>query len=185
MPHHGEGVGVAGAVHFFRILTNVEYTVGRSGFSQTIPLGTVCLVPIEVPVPLTIDMIGYEVGGAAVGNVRLGLYPRNVVGFPDLPDGGALTLETAPLAQPGAGRIHWATVPNTALLQGQYFMGIQTDDAAATFNISISFWHHNVLGLAQPARSYAQVFGPFTNPCPVTAPYSNAFHAYMRVVSVP
>lgn len=185
MPHHGEQpAGVGGMDHIFRLLSNVNYLAPWSSFTASFTVGQVYLAPIEVFVPLTIDRLIYGISGAA-GNIRIGLYERGVIGFPDLPDGGDLVAEAGPLAQPGAARYHFSTVPNTGVLQGVYFMALQGDNAGGQWRSSLVTWHHNVAGAVNPGRQFAQAFGPFTDPCPITVGQSALLYALMRVASVP
>ena len=186
MPHHGEQpAGVGGVAHLFRILDNKNIQTWVGMGSQVFTVGEVALAQIEVPVPCTIDLLGYETGNVVAGTTRIGLFPRNVIGWPDLPDGGALIVEAGPLAPLLGLRVHWFTIPATSLTEGVYFIAIQSNNALSTFARMFARWTHNVLGNADPGRSYLQAFGPFTTPCPITAPESVSPSVFMRVVSVP
>lgn len=142
--------------------------------------------PLVVPFQCTIDRLAYLVGGVSAGNVRIGLYRLGALGFPDLPDGGAVVVETGVLAQPGATRMHFATIPNMVLVPGIYFGAVQGDDITGTFRglNTVYQWHHNVAGVVLPGRRYDHAFGPLTDPCPVTVGAYLPYFA-IRIARVP
>lgn len=185
MPHHGEPVGAAVITGLFdRMLGNEEYR-GYGGTTRNPAVGWVYLAPIDVMFDLTLDRLWYEITTAIAGNVRMGLYRRNVTGWPDLPDGAALVCESGSLAQPGVTRHHFLTVPSTALIRDVYFIAFQFDNALATYRAYGTRYDHNVDGLVQPCRTFAHVYGPFPTPCPVTGANYYMPHMGMRVLSVP
>lgn len=172
--------------YFDRIISNCDmvFTTVSQAFGTT---GRVRLSPIHVRKRVTIDMLGYVIGDAANGNVRIGLYRRGIIGWPDLPDTGALVVETGSLAQPGTNRVHWATVPDTQLAPGLYYPAVQCDDVNGTFHwfSRTQSWHHNILGNVLIGHYYDHPYGAFTNPCPATIQSSYAPVFLLRVMSVP
>ena len=124
--------------------------------------GRVILAPISVPWPVIVDRLLYSVGAAANGNVRMCIYREGST--PDSPQGGGLVVETASVAQSGINQLEMLPIPNTLLLPGQYFLGLQTDDVTATIwrtldQVSDVSWYYDLAG----------GYGPFADPCPAVA----------------
>ena len=135
-------------------------------------VGTVYLMPLTISQTCIVDQIIYFVAATALGNVRLGIYREGTP--PDLPDGGALVVESASVAQPGTNRFHFVPIANTVLIAGRYWIAIQ-GDAVGTFR--------GVFDAASSIlRSFALVYGAFTNPCPATAAGTNCPAFMLRKV---
>jgi hypothetical protein len=173
---------------FTRILSNAG--VGNYGMPVAANvafsvIGRVWMHPIIVPWNLTVDRLAYIIGAAANGNVRIGIYRYGSYGYPDLPDGGPLSVESASVAQGGLGtnRVHWIDIVPTVLNPSLYFIGVQGDNVAGTMFIAdYSYnWIDNIAGYVRPGRYYDHAYGPFTNPCPVTTEEAGPI-VYMRVV---
>ena len=124
-------------------------------------IGRTSISLIDIPFDCIIDRLCYQVGAAAAGNARIGLYREG--GTIDLPDGGTLVAESGSVAQPGTHR----TVVNTLvpvepmLTRGRYYVALQGDNITGTawfmFDSASNF-----------GRYYDHAYGAFGNPCPVT-----------------
>jgi len=73
-------------------------------------------------------------------------------------------VETASVAQSGIDYLEMLPIADTLLLPGQYFLGIQTDDATATIWRTLDIasdvsWFYDLAG----------GYGPFADPCPAVA----------------
>jgi len=120
----------------------------------------------------------------------VGLYRAGSLGFPDRPDGGALVVETASLAQVGmlTTSLHFLPIADTQLTPGLYFGAVQGDDATGTSGRfqQPGQWSSNVGGQVIVGSYYDQGYGAFTDPCPVTVPNLNTRPwIVMRVKSIP
>lgn len=177
--HHG---------HYYRYISNANLLSGTGSRSFTV-VGRMYLAPIQVPIKCTIDMIGYVIGATAAGNVRIGLYEVGSLGYPDLPDGGSLLVETGSLAQTTVNYLHWGSIPDLQLDPGLYFIAVQGDDTTGTFRYTENFgnFSHNTLGNVTSGRYYdIGAFGSFPDPCPTTGALGTAcLWGFLRVKSIP
>lgn len=182
---HGNLGGVAFGQHhehFHRYLLNsMPFLAGTA--ARVIALGATILGPVDVPFLCTIDQLGYRVGDVQAGNVRLGLYPTGAT--VDLPDGADVVVETGSVPQTIVSEWQLETVADTQITPGQYFVGVQADDVTATFYIC-NFARLQPAGFVM-GRTFAQAYGAFTSPCPVTGAYDTYRSpiVLLRVASVP
>ncbi len=178
---------VAGGTPYRRWLSNLPF-LGPSGPNNRAfgTIGRVFLTEIQIPFTLTIDLLGYVTGTAVAGNVRVGLYERGAVGWPDLPDGGDLVVETGSFAQGVGTRMpSFGAIADTQLTPGSYYLGVQGDDiAGAYYSVNSRLRAHETLGNAQVGFRYDHGYGVFTDPCPVTTDDYPPF-VYLRVASIP
>lgn len=144
---------------------------GHTGF---VTAGRVHLSPVDVPWPVIVDRIIWLVGNNATGNVRLGIYEEG--GAADSPTGADLVVESASIAIPGTQRYHLATIADTTLEPGQYFLGLQASSTLARYyhawdtGNSIGFYYNRGGG-----------YGAFTDPCPALIAYARIPLMYLRV----
>lgn len=164
-------VPTGGTVNYRRYLwahphpTAVPVVIGAA-------VGRIFFAPIDIPFDLTLDRLIYFTSTAnAVGNVRLALYEEGGAG--DTPQAGALVVESASVAVPGASSIVLVTVANTAITQGQYYLALQSNDVTADFYAS----RDNTLNFAYLHDLGA--YGAYPDPCP--APSGGA---YSRIISM-
>jgi len=136
--------------------------------------GRIYLAPIDVPRPVTIDRIIYQVGGVQAGNVRLGVYREGATA--DSSVGADLVVESASVAQAAANYIQMVTVADTILTPGQYFPAIQGDNATGTFYKSYGY-----PGLAIGYYNRAGGYGAFTDPCPALTGISYVLFVGLRI----
>lgn len=171
--------------HNYRWISNIDILIeiafgGNQAFGVA---GRVFTAPIQVPCSVTIDRIGFFTSGVAAGNVRLSLYHVGSFGLPDLPDAGALVVESASVALGGlANRVYLGTVANTALTPGLYFGAIQGDTVGDGYRGSGNLYNNVSFTRTYDLGGY----GPFTNPCPATVTrdwYTPFF--MLRVTSTP
>lgn len=136
--------------------------------------GRTYLGPIEIPWPIIIDRIGYQVGSTSAGNVVLGLYREGDTA--DSAEGGALVVETSSAAQPAASNFHVVTVSDTLLVPGLYFAVIEFSDATGTFQ-------RNYDAAQTYYRYYNRVggYGALTDPCPSLTTFSVGPRMFVRV----
>ena len=135
--------------------------------------GRVFLGQLIVPNTLEIDRIGYQVGTVSAGNIRLGLYREGPT--PERPDGGALVVETGSVAQIAVTSLQLIAIPPTLLRRGRYWTAVQGDDVLGTY-----YMQRDDAGVIGPFYDHA--YGPFTDPCPVTAAWLRPAHMTVRVV---
>jgi len=147
------------------------YSIGSLALGTA---GRVYLIPIDIPWPVTIDRIIYQVGTTSAGNVRVGIYREGPTA--DSPTGGVLVVESASVAQSTANYLQLATVADTVLTPGQYFVGIQGDDVTGTLQKSST-------GVGAAAFTYDRAggYGAFTNPCPTASAGVNVPYFALRV----
>ena len=125
-------------------------------------IGRANIAPIEVRWTVRIDGIVYTVGGTQAGNIRVALYEDGPAG--DIPDGGALVVESASVAQAATAGIQTVPVAVTTLQPGLYWFALMGSDATGTF-----------IGFRDSAFALGRFFansvgyGVFDDPCPVTA----------------
>jgi len=125
-------------------------------------IGRANIAPVEVRWPARIDELLYMVGGTQAGNVRVALYEDGPAG--DIPDGGALVVESTSVAQVATANVQIVPVAATVLHPGLYWFAIMGDDATGTF-----------VGFRDSAFVLGHFFansvgyGVFDDPCPVTA----------------
>ena len=134
----------------------LPYGIASTAFGAA---GRVWLPPIDVPWPVIIDRIIYQVGATSAGNVRLGLYREGATA--DSPAGGVLVVESASVAQSTAYYLQMVTIAATVLTPGQYFVGIQGSDDSGTFE-----WSRDDASLLSQWYDVAGGYGAFTDPCP-------------------
>jgi len=130
----------------------------------TVVTARVYLVPIEVEARCTVDAIMiYLWQGTVAGNLRVGIYKDGTT--PDLPDGGALVVESASVAKAGTWRKQLVTIADTVLEPGLYWLAFQSDEAT-----SIVSSERAIFGVDPQHRYYDRGggYGAFTNPCPAT-----------------
>lgn len=140
--------------------------------------GRVYVAPIQIPVTLTIDRLGWIQDNVSAGNVRNGLYRD----MGDTPVGGALVVESASIAKAGTLRKMEAVIVDTQLSPGLYWRAIRSDENTSTFAA------HGVsypLGGSLLGGYYDAAYGAFTNPFPAITPNNNAPGQYVRVRSIP
>jgi len=177
MPHHGEGVGVAGVTHYKRILEPIG--VNDFGGQNPPAVGRVYLRPYQVEFPMTIDRLALVVR-VANGNGILGVYEDNG----DTPAGGALVVESAAIAFV-FGVQEFPIVP-VSLVGQLIWIALEGSDATAS-------WGRTGLTAVAANATLDQyfydrgAFGALTDPCPAVAVYDGAppWISYMRVASVP
>jgi len=131
-------------------------TVASTAFGLA---GRVVISPIDASWPMTIDRIIYQVGTTSAGNVRIGLYREGAIA--DSPQGAALVVESASVAQSTAGYLQMVTIADTVLTPGQYFIGLQGDDVLGTFRSSST--GDTIIGSYYDRGGG---YGAFTDPCP-------------------
>ena len=113
-------------------------------------------------------------GSVQAGNVRLGLYREGPT--PEIPDGGALVVETGSVAQIPGISIQLIAIPPTLLRRGKYWTGIQGDDVTGTY--------YTLRDDASVIDAmYDHPYGPFTDPCPATGMWQRPAHMFVRVSS--
>jgi hypothetical protein len=135
----------------------------------------VFLAPIDIPYTITIDRLIWWAGATAAGNGRIGIY---AAGATDTPAGGALQVESASIALAGTLRMEMWTVADTQLSKGQYYIGIQCDNAA-------SVWWCTRDENKYLAYYFSQAYGAFTDPCPAVTAYNYIPSVGARVKSIP
>ncbi len=120
--------------------------------------GQVLFAPLDVPWPVIIDRIGYVIGATATGDVRLAIYREGPA--LNTPEGGALVVESAAVAQPGTNRLQVLEVEETLLTPGRYWIAMQTDGSGGTYinYNAVSGWGGYYY--IRPAG-----FGAFDDPC--------------------
>lgn len=136
------------------------------------------LVPLIVPYLMTVDRIGWINTTPSAGNMRACLYMDNG----DIPQGGALIVESASVASPGANRKMEVTIADTQLTPALYWIAMQTsawDDEIAN-NID-----DQSLGGTLQGYGFDIAYAAFPDPCPVVAVEAFVWWAYVRVKSVP
>jgi hypothetical protein len=121
----------------------------------------VWLMPFQVPYQVEVDRIGYQVGAASAGNIRMGIYREGPTA--GLPDGGALVVESASVAQGGVNSIQMVIIAATVLTPGMYYVVWQGDNANATWYA----WRDNA-NTWPTCYTRAGGYGAFTDPCPTT-----------------
>jgi len=149
----------------------MPYNLGNLAFGVA---GRVGLVPIDVPWPVIIDRIIYQVGTTSSGNVRAGIYREGETA--DSAEGGALVVESASVAQLTATYIQMITVADTILTPGRYFAGIQGSSATGTFEGGIE-----AAGSVILYYDRAGGYGAFTDPCPTLGAYGYGAFIMLRV----
>ncbi len=144
----------------------LPYGIASSAFGTA---GRVWVVPIDVPWPVIIDRIIYQVGSVSAGNVRVGLYREGET--VDSAAGADLVVESASVAQSAAGYIQMVTVTATILTPGQYFGVIQGSNTTGTYQQS---YDSALLFASYYNRTGG--YGAFTDPCPtLTGDYITPF----------
>ncbi|MFQ6064234.1 MAG: hypothetical protein ACE5L6_02045 [Candidatus Bathyarchaeia archaeon] len=141
--------------------------------------GVLGLVPIQVQVPLIVDRLGHcATAVAANSQVKGGIYRDNG----DLPDGAALICQTAAELEV-AGKNELA-IPDTLLMPGLYWAGIEWDRAGSTYLRSAT--PYQTIGTLIP--HYFVVPGGFAadlpTPCPVTLTTNTFPSTFLRVKAV-
>lgn len=136
--------------------------------------GRVYMVPLEVAWPVIVDRILYRVGGTSGGNIRVGIYREGSTA--DSPAGGELVVESASLAQDTANYIQQATIADTVLTPGLYYVGIQGDDTSGTFHRS----YDSAAGVAY-YYDRSSGYGAFTDPCPAVTGVNEGIDIRVRV----
>lgn len=158
------------------------YETGKLGplgafVTGAVTTGNVHLLPIEIGETVTIDALVIPVSNN-VGNVRMCLYRDNG----NVPDGGALIVETASVAPVGGNRKSEVAIANTQLIPGMYWFGFQCDNGALTLLRMGDLV--NTSGTVE-GKSYALVYGAFTDPCPATATDTSPAVGFLKVASIP
>lgn len=136
----------------------------------------VFLTPIDIPYTLTIDRLLWWTGPGVAGNARIGVYAE---GAADTPAAGALQVESVSNAVVNARNCEIATVADTQLTAGQYYIGIMGDNAACQ-------WYGSRDETANFAYQFnPHVYGAFPDPCPAVGFYSYIPMVGVRVKSIP
>lgn len=124
----------------------------------------VYLIPVEVLVRCTVDRIMvHQYEGTCVGNCIVGIYKDGTV--VDIPDGGALVVESASVAKAGVNQKQLITIADTVLEPGLYWLAYESDEATTIITSERSVF------LVDPSHCYYDRgggYGALTNPCPVT-----------------
>jgi len=130
----------------------------------TVTTARVYLIPIEVLVRCTVDRIMvHQYEGTVAGNCRVGIYKDGTT--PDLPDGGALVVESASVAKAGINQKQLITIADTVLEPGLYWLAYESDE-----NTTIISSERGIFGIDPGHRYYDRGggYGALTNPCPAT-----------------
>jgi len=139
--------------------------------------GTVYLCAIDVPWDCIVDRLQAHIAAVNSGHVRLGLYREGST--QDSPAGGALVVESASTAPPGASRPIVASVSDTLLTRGLHFLAVQADNTTVTIQIiyaASAIWSYSY--------TRAGGYGAFTNPCPSASAENNQVVGAIRVKQV-
>ena len=176
MPHHGEGVDVAGVVHYARYLWDLFIVRGWAAMAS--PANWASIVPFQAEYAVTIDRIFHHNDTVSAGNFRAGIYADNG----DTPVGGALLAESAAVATTGVNQKQEVPIPPLSLPAGLYWLAHQKDDDADRLYIHPQA---ESAGGTLIGRAYALAFGPFTNPCPAAPITNSPTQLGVRVASVP
>lgn len=145
--------------HYARYLHDIFTPSGCNNTLALAAAGRVFCAPFQVTYTITIDRIGYVVGGVAAGNVRTGIYNDNG----DTIAGAALVVESASVAVPGANQKHELPIVATQLPPGLYWLVIQGDDGT---NIVARVQNNYAAGGTLTGLRFANFggYGVFENP---------------------
>lgn len=170
------GIPAGGAIAAYYRYLQVDPIFYRPVLTA-VTVGRVTVAPIELPLRVTLDRLCY-VCGIAAGNVRLGIYADNA----GLPDGGALLADTGSLA--AVLNNDGKAIANIQLGPGLIWVAFQNDGALSAF----VYQPFSPQGGTLTVRTFAQAYGAFPDPCPVTAEIvfvSESPYLFVRVASVP
>jgi len=145
------------AIQYLRYLTPV-FPYRYSTLTMT--ANRCYLMPIQVPIRLTVDRICIPWAGTVAGNIRAGIYKDNG----ETPEGGDLLVESASVAKSGTNRLQEITITDTQLDAGLYWVAIQGDESTTEVERSTGRYYHN--GALQEYYYDLGAYGPFTDPCP-------------------
>lgn len=131
--------------------------------SQTFTAGRAMLVEFELEEAAFIDGVNYQVGAAANGNVRVGIYGPIIT--EEECEAASLLVESSSTAQVGTNTAQIVSLTKTLAKAGRYYVALQSDDATGTFLRQPN--QRQVLGWN---RYYDRGggYGAFTTPCPAT-----------------
>lgn len=163
IPSHGSSKHTA--VH--RYITNVDLQFRPMATSSFGVAGLCFMGYLVIPFECTIDQIIYCVGDVSAGNVRAGLYGPITAGTPpEAPDGAALVIESASVAQIAALSTQHVDITATAITTpGIYWAAVQGSDATGTiYRVNLA----STGGIHGHGYTRAGGYGAFTNPCPST-----------------
>lgn len=163
--HHG---------HYARY-NNCVFDLHHLGFGWS--TGYIGFVPMQVPFTMTLDRIGYVCGAAPSGNARCAIYHDNG----DMPDGGALIVETASVAM--VARKNELTIADTQLTPGLYWLAYQGDDVPTIFGPHTSQCPGGTLFCRSADGGIG--YGAFPDPAPATVDDTEVAWQFVRVKSVP
>jgi len=145
----------------------------------TMVANRVYLMPIQVPIRLSVDRIIVFYRGTVAGNIRAGIYEDNG----ETPQGAALIVESASVAKSGTWRKQEITITETELHPGLYWVAVQSDEST-----TIMQSEERCFVRGGSLRSYYYdlgSYGPFTDPCPtVSEPAGENPAIMLRVSSV-
>jgi len=171
-------IGLPGyPITYLRYLKPVFEGYGYTNLTLT--ANRVYLMPIEVPVRMSVDAILVFYKGTVAGNIRAAIYKDNG----EIPSGGALVVESASVAKSGTWRKQEISIAETQLEPGLYWLAIQSDESTTIVcNESNAFVRYGTL------RSYVYdlgAYGAFTDPCPAVSDASQQNPAlWLRVSSI-
>jgi len=141
---------------------------------------TLYLIPIDIPVRLTIDKIGWVNSTVTTGNLKVGIYPDNG----DTPDGSALTVVSASIAAAGNTQKQEGTIADTQLTPGLYWLAL-LPLAGANFSLKGGEQPTEDGGTIQPkSKAIASDTMPATCPTGLSDGYGKPL-MFIRVKSVP
>lgn len=174
----GTSTAAAAAVHT-HYARYIDEIFRMFAVAAAVSTGIVSLTPIQIPFGMTLDRLGFICVNVAAGNSRLGIYYDNG----DLPDGGALIVETASVAVV-VNQKNELIIADTSVPPGLYWLASQFD------NVACNYYPHladQCRGGTLQTRRYNQAYGAFTDPCPATILLSGDFSPWQftRVASVP
>lgn len=163
---------------FRRYISSIELM--GIGSAQAFVTARCYLAPVQIPVNLTIDRLGWLQDAVSAGNVRMGIYRD----MGDTPLGGALVVESASVAKAGTARKMELTIAATQLSPGLYWVCVQSDEATSSFTMgSQDMSNGGTILTCQYDRGGG--YGAFTNPCPAITTNAGVAIQFVRVKSIP
>ena len=158
------------SVHGINFVSNDDMTTGR-----------VHLMPINIPVAMTIEsIIVQQFTGVVAGNMRLGIYED----AGDTPATADLVVESASVAKAGTWRSQEVAIASTELEAGVYWIGIQSDEATTELVLT-NLWGTTPNSVQPYYYSRSGGYGAFTDPCPAVTAIDNGPLFYVIVESIP
>lgn len=151
----------------------------------SIALEQIAYVPVIVPFPLTVNVLGTVHRDNADGNIILSLYDADLTTTPYEPNNRLAF--TAATANNGVNRRQNISITPVSLDSGIYFLAQEQDDAAATFNNVIRVEYANPLATVG-SYMFTEDLGGFVTPPVVATPVQSSdwrISLFMIASSIP